>query len=436
VSDDTGESPDGSDWLARQFGAADDAAKPDEAKVPVEPEQPDAPVAAQPPAIDPFVPAADAPAAALPTAFDWGFGTKAAEPAEPEPEPEPVPTPAPAPAPAPAPEPAPPVPALIEPPQPPPADPTQAMPLLPLVEPPAPDAALAGPPHPGAEPPTVAFPWEAAPDPIAPDAPTELLGAQTTEPLDPALDSLFGSAAFKEYEDPGIVASSPFAAAAAGSGGRGRAQREPREKGAPLPRNQRILIIAAIAVVAVLILVGLFFAGTRLPGLIGPAPAVAISKTPTPTPTPTPTIVPVGPVAAGDHKWNELRGAECLNPFTSVWAEKFTVVDCATPHAAQMVFRGTFPATAAAPSTATPAPTAAPGGYPGIAALQAQISLLCTSPAAIDFTAAGAYTDIQFQASYAADAKEWAAGQHDYFCFVTRSSGQPLTGSVAGPIPG
>jgi hypothetical protein len=115
-----------------------------------------------------------------------------------------------------------------------------------------------------------------------------------------------------------------------------------------------------------------------------------------------------------------------------VWAETFTVVDCATPHQAQMVHRGTFPATAAAPSTATPAPSSTPSGYPGVPALQAQINLLCTAPGVIDLAVAGGYTDIQFQGAYAADAKEWDAGQHDYFCFVSRSSGQPLTNSVAG----
>jgi hypothetical protein len=268
----------------------------------------------------------------------------------------------------------------------------------------------------------------------APEPPTEALAVTAPEPdaADP-LGSLFHDTSFKDYEDESVTGQLPGAGIASPPVAKAR-----RPKGAPLPRNQRILLWVAGSLVAVLLLVGLFFAGTRLPALLGPAPAVAVSKTPTPTPTPTQTPV-AGPVAVGLHKWSELRGGECLSPFSTVWAETFTVIDCATPHPAQLVFRGTFPATiaapVAAPSTSTPAPTAtaAPGGYPGVAALQAQINLLCTAPGVINLAAAGAYTDIQFQGAYAADAKEWMSGQHDYFCFVTRSSGQPLTASVATP---
>jgi hypothetical protein len=83
-----------------------------------------------------------------------------------------------------------------------------------------------------------------------------------------------------------------------------------------------------------------------------------------------------------------------------------------------MVFRGTFdPATF---------PT-----FPGAAALQAQISALCAAPGVLNLAAAGQYSDAQVQGSYPVTQAEWDAGQHDYFCFVSRSSGQPLTGSVA-----
>jgi hypothetical protein len=98
----------------------------------------------------------------------------------------------------------------------------------------------------------------------------------------------------------------------------------------------------------------------------------------------------------------------------------FTVVDCAKPHPAQMVFRGTFD------TTTDPA-------FPGVEKLQAQISLLCAAPGVINLAAAGAYNDVQLQGSYAVDDAEWTEGQHDYFCFVSRTSGQPLTGSVAVP---
>jgi hypothetical protein len=384
VSDDTG-GFDPSEWLSKQFEPKDEAKKPDEE----EPAVPSLPVA-EPPASEPPVQGGG---------FDWGFGGQAAVPLPPEPVA--------------------------------PAEPI----VPPAPEPPAPDTALWGSPGREAEPPTVALPWESVPEPptellgtLEPPAATELLDAQTGSP-DGAIDSLFGTAAFKDYEGESVLASSPFGAGSADGSG----LRRPRVTGAPLPRNQRILIWVAGSLVAVLALVVLFTVGTRLPALLGPS--AAATATPTRTATPTPTAAPVGPAAVGVHEWSDLRGGECLDPFTSVWAEKFTVVDCTTPHAAQMVFRGAFPAIAAVPSTATPAPTATPDpdGYPGLAALQAQINLLCTAPGVIDLAVAGAYSDIQFQASYAADAAEWKSGQHDYFCFVSRSSGQPLTNSVATP---
>ena len=183
-------------------------------------------------------------------------------------------------------------------------------------------------------------------------------------------------------------------------------------------RTQKILISVAGVVVALLALLALFFLGTKLPTMLassGATPSPTPTRTPSPTPSPTPTV---GPVAVGIHGWMELRGGECLDPYTSPWAEKFTVVDCAVAHPAQMVFRGTF--------DAATTPT-----FPGAAALQTQISLLCGAPGVLDLAAAGRYADAQVQASYPVTEAEWTAGQHDYFCFISRSSGQLLTGSLA-----
>ena len=246
---------------------------------------------------------------------------------------------------------------------------------------------------------------------------TELLGSSSLESdgADAGLDALFGESQFREY-DTGVLSSdeSPFAAKPASV--------EPgSEPAAPagISRAQRILIWVAGGLLALLALVALFFVGTRLPALFAHQTPVA-STSPSASPTPSSTARPVGPVANGVHAWDELLGGECLNPFTNPWAEKFTVVDCATPHPAQMVFRGTS-------DTATD-PT-----FPGADKLQAQISLLCAAPGVINLAAAGAYSDAQVQGSYAVTEQEWADGEHDYFCFVSRKSGQPLTGSVALP---
>jgi len=329
--------------------------------------------------------------------FDWGLrpGGGAEEPPEPEPiEPEPEPAPEPAE-------------------QPPAAPPATAPPAAPPAAQPAPWESGATHLLPQPEPnlfATELFPAEST------ASATELLGSSPNSSGDPdsALDALFGETQFREYES-GVVDSqaSPFAAKPAPEPG---SPDGPQPRG-PVSRSQKTLLWVAGSLVAVLALVALFFVGTRLPALFAHQAPVVLSS-PSASPSPTSTAQGVGPVANGVHSWSELRGGECLDPYTNPWAEKFTVVDCATPHPAQMVFRGTF-------DTKTD-PT-----FPGADKLQAQISLLCAAPGVINLAAAGAYNDAQIQGSYAVNEDEWAAGEHDYFCFVSRNSGQPLTGSLA-----
>jgi hypothetical protein len=329
------------------------------------------------------------------------------------------------------------------------------------------DGSLAGAPSVDPEPRTMALPWEsagtelftpaAAGGSVAEPA-TELLSGFETVSADAAagssIDALFGDSQFRDYEADPATSQNPFArsaepaAAAVGAAAIGAAARKrpPRE---PLPRSQKILLWIAGSLVALLILIALFYLGTRISHAT-PAPAPSPTATKTPTPSPTPTALAVGPVAPGIYKWNLLLGGECLAPYDSPWAEKFTVVDCASPHPAQMVARGTFAEPAAAATDATAPTTPAAGKqasgkqtpakpvstYPGVAALQTQVNLLCSAPTVINFAAAGAYSDIQFTASYPATDKQWADGDRSYYCFVTRSSGEPLTASVAvAPAP-
>ncbi|HEY0258928.1 MAG TPA: hypothetical protein VGC18_03675 [Lacisediminihabitans sp.] len=412
---------------------------PPSAEQPVPPspvEQPASPPPVEPPPVEPIPPAATTPASA---GFVWGL-RPTGSPSEP-PTPKPAATPAPEPAATPAPVDALPEPSVPDPfvpdpsiPEPPVPDPFIPEPSVP--EPPVPDlpetvampaVSAAAPELPVApEPPTAAWPFapEASAAPAAPVVPS-----RPPAPAEPAADSAIESLFF-----------APLAGEAAeraewpDSGGKnGGSDREPprersrRETGTPLPRNQRVLLWVAGVVVGVLALAVLFLVGTKLAGPSDSSPVVAVSTTPaasaTPTPTPSQTPVTAGPAAVGQHAWGDLRGGECLDPYQSPWAEKFTVVDCAAAHPAQMVFRGTFPDSTGATA------------YPGVEALQTQINLLCSAPSVIDFSAAGAYSDIQFQAAYAATEKEWASGYHDYFCFVSRSSGQPITGSVAAAHP-
>jgi len=276
-------------------------------------------------------------------------------------------------------------------------------------------------PPPAYEPPAW-NPWEPAPLDDALEGPSNALVAQPVGLDAPAgesaptsaIDALFGDGSFQEY-DAGL-GPSPFVAKEVATIPGEVARDVPRE---PLSRVQKTLIWVAGGLVAALALTGLFFAGRELGPVLAPAPVAAPSPSPSATPD-VPEVPALGPVATGVHAWDELLGTECIDPFTTAWDEEFTVVECAAPHAAQLVFRGQFD---------DPKATE----FPGVAALQSRMSLLCTLPTAIDYAAASQYGDIQFSASHAANEEDWMAGNRSYFCFVTRSTGEPLATGIALP---
>ena len=253
---------------------------------------------------------------------------------------------------------------------------------------------------------------------------TEVLGAHPVglpelrdEGLRPAhppsaIDALFGETQFKEYEA-GVLPSEGLSALVS------TRPREPRE---PMGRPQKALLWVAGGLLAALALVGLFMLGTKLSGLF-PTQAPAAVHTAQPTAVADARPPAVGPLAPGTYAWNTLLGTECLDQYVSPWQEEYTVVDCAAPHSAQMVFHGYFSDESFAP-------------YPGVDELQSRINLLCTSTATVNYAVASQFADIQISASYAATAEEWDAGERDYYCFVTRSSTEPFTTSVANaPVP-
>ena len=203
-------------------------------------------------------------------------------------------------------------------------------------------------------------------------------------------------------------------ASGGGSGGSGTTG-----SGTPGRRNSpgRVLAWIAGGLAAVLVLTGLFWLGTQLGGGMA-APAESPVASPTPTPTPEPTAAQ----PAGVHAWDSLFGGECIEPFAGPWAEEFTVVDCATPHAAQLVYRGVLPGDAAAP-------------FPGEAELAAQMNVLCTATGVINIPTVAGIEDLQVQASFPVTEEQWAEGERNYYCFANRAGGEPLTASIAGPGP-
>jgi hypothetical protein len=249
-----------------------------------------------------------------------------------------------------------------------------------------------------------AMPPTAAPEPAVPD-PTS------------GIDALFGTSQFRAYDTPDPAPPAPVRRPAPTV-----APRHPMDEPPHMTSTQRVLLIVAGVLVGLVALSALFYLGTRLPVAAEPEPGASRSAAPKPTPTPVPTVLPPGPVPAGTHRWDALLGGECLKEYPGPWAERYTVVDCASPHPAQLVFRGRFA------DPATP-------GYPGAAELQKQMPILCSAPGVIDLAAAAQYTDAQIEASFPATAAQWDAGDHWYYCFVSRASKGPLTGSVAVPRP-
>ena len=286
--------------------------------------------------------------------------------------------------------------------------------------------------HPGQS-----LPWEQPPAfDSALDGATEVLGAESVgldAPRDEsaptsAIDSLFADDKFEEYRvvPAGVPVVIPVTSRELVSTAPPVPPAAPKAPGGPMPRGQKVLIAIAAVLVAVIALGGLFFVGTR----IGDSMPVAVATpSPSATPEPEPTeeapvqaapAVVLGPVAPGAYKWKQLLGTECLDPFTSAWETDYTVVDCAAPHGGQLVYRGRFDDSAL-------------DAYPGVEALQARMNLLCSSPENIDYAAASQFSDIQVSASFAGTEDDWKSGNRNYFCFVSRSSGEPLTASVSMP---
>ncbi|MFC9559466.1 hypothetical protein [Agromyces sp. NPDC056965] len=205
-------------------------------------------------------------------------------------------------------------------------------------------------------------------------------------------------------------------------GGGGRGGSSGGTGGSPAPkggnRTTRTLIWVAGGLVVLLVLAGLYFLGTQLTGGGGEQ----ASGGPSASSSETPVAAPTAPQPAGVHAWDTLFGGECIDPFESVWAEEFTVVDCAAPHAAQLVYRGTLPGDEAAP-------------FPGEAQLVAEMPALCRAAGVFEPTLVAGIPDLQVQGSFPVTEEQWAEGQRNYYCFANRAGGEPLTGPINGPGP-
>lgn len=186
-------------------------------------------------------------------------------------------------------------------------------------------------------------------------------------------------------------------------------------------RPPRPLLWIAGGLALLVVLAGLFFVGTKLPLGEKSGATGGTATTAAPDEATAAAAAPTAAQPAGVHAWNTLFGGECLEPFTDAWAAEYTVVDCAAPHAAQLVLRGTVAGDAAAP-------------YPGDAELATQLTAACRAPGVFDDAAIAGIPDLQVVFSFPV-ADQWAAGERTFYCFANRSSGEPLTVSIAGATP-
>jgi hypothetical protein len=150
-----------------------------------------------------------------------------------------------------------------------------------------------------------------------------------------------------------------------------------------------------------------------------------IVATPTAAPEPTETAAPALPTATqppGEYPFGQLFGGECIDPFVDAWAETFTVVDCATPHAAQLVYAGDLAIDGTYPS------------YPGDSRIGKAALAACSREDVLDLAAAKKITDLQISAAYPASSVAWDSGDTRYYCFASRSSTMPLEKSIAGSL--
>lgn len=174
-----------------------------------------------------------------------------------------------------------------------------------------------------------------------------------------------------------------------------------------LDQRQRVLLAVAAGLTVVLFVAAMFVLGL----VLGTQASDADTATPGQGEG-----VASGPLEPGSHPWTALQGGECLDPLESVWAEEFEVVACDEPHAGQFMHRGEV-----GPEVTV---------YLDAEGWQGLTPALCDAGELLDLTAASEYTDLQWQLTYAGDATEWANGDRSYSCFITRSAGEPITGSL------
>lgn len=122
-----------------------------------------------------------------------------------------------------------------------------------------------------------------------------------------------------------------------------------------------------------------------------------------------------GPKPAGSWPWTELRGGECLESYAGPYAEDYQVVGCQAPHDAQVISAQLLSRDLAEP-------------YPGEDVLAERAREVCDVMPLLDRERAAGYSDLVLEWSYPVNARQWDEGNRVVYCFVSRSSGEPISG--------
>jgi HAE1 family hydrophobic/amphiphilic exporter-1 len=146
-------------------------------------------------------------------------------------------------------------------------------------------------------------------------------------------------------------------------------------------------------------------------------PSIPTATAPT---IPTLPTIEVNPRPAGEWSWDELNGGECIEPYDGPNQNSYFVVDCDTPHEAQLVRVGDLRKDAGIPV------------YPGDSAIGPVAMGECFATGIIKASAYATYPSLSSDARYPTSQTQWNKGDTFYYCFAHTNPVAPITGSVAG----
>ncbi|MCY0905560.1 septum formation family protein [Arthrobacter sp. H14-L1] len=196
--------------------------------------------------------------------------------------------------------------------------------------------------------------------------------------------------------------------------------------------NRRLYVIIGAAVVAVLVIIALIWllvalisggketstgAGTPSVASAAASKTVLASGTPQPTPSATPSASAVSTASPGgtglitsDAPPTKWAKGDCFRAFKDA-SQNADIVDCATPHAAQLVATYSYPEA---------------GNYPGLDALKAKAADTCSS---VKLSSAANNYTYKPKSGYPSQTT-WAKGDRRVDCIIVDDSGDNIRESL------